>query len=259
MFHIPFLQQNKLRKLVHQYDHFVFVSPHLDDAVLSCGYLLEKLKEANKNILIITVFTKCTKVPPTPQAINFIEICGYDSGLHLFKNREKEDIEALKIFSAQHAFLGFTDAAWRLDRKRLPIYKTQKIQFSGRISMKDKHIINNIKQELKKYLQYKNSLILAPLGVGNHVDHVIINNIVRKFKQNAIFWEDFPYNRNKNDVWKGIKRANAINIFTIKNSKNELKEKAIKKYKSQIKSIFSLGKISKIKESYYARENSRLY
>ncbi|MCA6222160.1 PIG-L family deacetylase [Photorhabdus antumapuensis] len=77
------------------------------------------------------------------------------------------------------------------------MYKNSAMIYSGLIHKSD--YASDMAQELidKILLNYQPDYIHAPLGIGRHVDHIIINNLVhnitgsRKFK--ILFYEGFPY------------------------------------------------------------------
>lgn len=82
----------KIGKMTNKYEA-IFVSPHLDDAILSCGGLIAKLTKEKKRILIVTVFTK---------GINTVRI--------------KDDMEVCKTLGADYLHLGFVDEVKRRSR-----------------------------------------------------------------------------------------------------------------------------------------------
>jgi len=238
--------------IINNYDRFVFVSPHLDDAILSCAQLIVDLKRKGKDITIITIFTNAVPDTKTPQARDFINKCGYKDPMRLFSDRIIEDKKVWKYIGARGIYLDFVDAAWREDQNKKTIYKNSSIQMSGVISPKDKKLVVKIESKLKKIIpKNKRVLVLGPCGIGGHADHVIVSKILEKLPYPKLFWEDFPYNT------KHIKRLSFFifntkfhRLFSINNKSSE-KERLIRFYKSQIKCLFPSEKIPPIKEEYY--------
>ena len=245
--------------ILQDYSSYIFISPHLDDAILSCGNLLLKLKAQNKNIQIITLFTSASKKTLTPQAENFLNACGYTSPIKLFEDREVEDSKATGFIGGTYKHLGFIDAAWRTKNNK-PLYHNGTSQFSGRISTKDHKLIDTIRTNLTKIcVNDATTLILCPLGVGNHADHVITRKAVEKLYKQSLFWEDYPYNTDRGVLKMFLtKHKKFRKSFEIHQMDNRKKHLAIKFYRSQLRSLFPSGQIKNTMESYYVPKNSKL-
>lgn len=233
--------------MLERYQSFVFLSPHLDDAVFSCGLILAKLRKLNKQVSVATVFSDCNNSPSTPQANLFLEQCGATDGKKLFYQRKLEDRSASKILGFKPIHLNFIDAAWRLDKKNKPIYRSTDIQFSGRVSNYDLELKSKIKNKLKKITNTtKNAIVFAPFGEGGHVDHILVRSIATEMYDEVLLWSDFPYNQySKKDI------PSADIILYPKSSDFAAKEKSILAYKTQITSIFGNKKIPRVPERYY--------
>lgn len=247
------------KKLLRNYNNFIFVSPHLDDAILSCGYLITDLIKLKKEVILITVFTKALSKTITPQARSFLKNCGYKSAAKLFKDRKAEDIGVSKFLNTNHICLNFIDAAWRLNNKRLPIYTKQEIQFSGKVLPYDKTLAKTIKTRLVKIIsRNKSPLVLSPLGIGGHVDHIIVRKIINNLVCSKIFWEDYPYNTNRKNIKDFfIQNKKFRPLFTLRRFRFSQKDKLIRFYKSQINCLFPSGRIPHINEKYYFVKNSK--
>jgi LmbE family N-acetylglucosaminyl deacetylase len=213
------------------------LSPHMDDAVLSCcDYLLNK-KNKKSEVKIITIFTNFKSEVITSDAKRYLKKSGHENIYDFEKERKKEDRNSLDFLGFKHEYWDFIDGGFRQFNKK-NIYKNYNQLFSGRIHPKDKKIILKILEKLKKY---KNDFdeILIPLGIGKHADHLIIKSCGEKvFNKNKInYYIDWPY------AFK-LKNWNLTQIFTIlKNKKwitftSKKKKKALQLYKSQVKLLF---------------------
>src|SRR5260221_14357797 len=95
-----------LKEIISKKIPCVFVSPHFDDAVLSCGTLLTKLS-GKTDITVINVFTKAHGKPYTLSARkNLIDSGKYSDADKLFGDREQEDKKALSKLSVKISNLG---------------------------------------------------------------------------------------------------------------------------------------------------------
>jgi LmbE family N-acetylglucosaminyl deacetylase len=251
----------KFGEITGYYNNFVFISPHFDDAVLSCGQFILDLKKMGKKVSVITVFTKASVKTVSPQAKSFLAKCGYENANKLFKDREKEDLLNAKYLGINVKYLSFTDAAWRRDANGKPLYHSEKSQFSGKVSKKDKVLIEKVSANIESLINKQKGkyLILAPLSVGGHADHVIIQKIICKLNYPKLFWEDFPYNTNRKLFKRFIDQNGEFNLIYKSNRLQAFKkDRAIRFYKSQTASLFPLGKIPHISENFYAQKKSEL-
>jgi LmbE family N-acetylglucosaminyl deacetylase len=249
------------KKIIENYDIFIFISPHLDDAVLSCGQFIKDLAEYKKQVTVISVFTKAKRNTISPQAIDFLKNCRYKSATKLYNDFRNEDINVLKYLQVKHIHLNFTDAAWRIDKNKKPIYPNVYSQFSDNVSENDKPLTNLISSKIITLLKKQKGryLILAPLSVGGHADHVIIQKIICKLNCPKLFWEDFPYNTNRKFLKTFFEKHKEFKLlFKLHGFGSSKKDKAIRLYKSQIGSLFPSGKIPHISEKYYIQKNSEL-
>src|ERR1700760_4988959 len=91
----------------------MFVSPHLDDAVLSCGALLAHLAR-NCPVIVLTVFSSAA--PPAKWGLaarRTLQGLGVPDAELLFEERRAEDITFLKEAGPSWIHLGLTDALFR--------------------------------------------------------------------------------------------------------------------------------------------------
>lgn len=257
-----------IEQIVKKQTPCFFISPHLDDAVLSAGDLISFLTEQKVPVNVITVFTEISEKPYTLSAKSFVRQCGYADADLLFADRRKEDKEILENLDIQTAHLGFIDATWRkkgnisslrksLSRfvpelgHRYPIHQLNVI--SGKIDSEDMPLIDKIGNAINKIIGGKNNFrIFAPAAFGNHVDHTITRKACEKYFPKAILWSDFPYNMRENDL---MDISNYGRFEWLKNPENKIA--LIKKYKTQFQAMFANG-IPQIPEIFYIPERKNL-
>ena len=64
---------------------FLIISPHLDDAVLSCGASMAQWQEEGAEVIVASIFTSCAEYNEKMNAV--------------YQNRRKQDIEALSFLA----------------------------------------------------------------------------------------------------------------------------------------------------------------
>jgi LmbE family N-acetylglucosaminyl deacetylase len=147
------------------------VSPHFDDAVLSCGSLLA----GHPGAIVCTVFSGC---PTNNISTEWDSRCGFAGAHEAMRQRAIEDDQALAILGARSDRLGFLDE-----------------QYAGG---KNRPSPEDIAQELRSRL-YSHSIatILIPLGLF-HPDHILTNKacceaLIDNRSITCIAYEDVPY------------------------------------------------------------------
>ena len=92
-----------LDALVPEAANLVVISPHLDDAVLSCGDLLRRRPGA----VVITAFAG--RPDQYPELTSWDARAGFEAGADVVGARREEDRAALAVLGARPHWLGFPD------------------------------------------------------------------------------------------------------------------------------------------------------
>ncbi len=163
------------------------ISPHLDDAVFSCGGTLATLASRGWTVTVATVFTASVARPD-----GFALACQLDKGIgaeiDYMALRRDEDAAACQALGLHPpVWMPFREAPHRG-------YGSAAALFAG---LRDDDTVNEvIGRDLKRMIAVEPpDLVLAPQGVGAHVDHV---QVVRALRSEAgrlpvLWWTDFPY------------------------------------------------------------------
>ena len=163
------------------------LSPHLDDAVFSCGGTMAQLADAGWHVCMATAFTR--SIHP---ATGFALACQLDKGLppdaDYMALRRTEDRDAAAI-------LGIHDARW-LGLPEAPHrgYGSAPALFGPALAT------DRIRHELAPLIatllaDLRPNLVLAPQGLGNHVDHRQMIQALLQVVGHApvAFYRDTPY------------------------------------------------------------------
>lgn len=243
---------NKLLKYItDSKKQIFFVSPHLDDAVYSAGYLISKVTKTNP-VTVINVFSKGRR-ENSFSAISFLKQCNYKDSLCFYADRVAEDKQVLQNLGVKGLYLNFTDALWRRKANKKTFLVEQALVYptfrfhikKGQISKHDENLVAEITKKLEKIIP-KNGIVFAPMALGSHVDHVIVNQICNNLNRDIIFWEDYPYNQHS-------KTNTNLPGFTI-DIDQKIKMGLIRGYKSQFKAMFN-NNIKLRSEKFYSPIN----
>jgi len=167
----------------------LFLSPHFDDVVFSCAGLLHFLHLIDAKPVWATVFSSGVK-KPTGFALECQTSKGIPEYLNYMEIRFCEDIECAKFLKASSPIrLGFLEAPYREytspDMLFGPIRKEDLIITLPEIEAHLSKLINNLDP----------NIVFAPLGLGHHVDHRIINKAICAVskRRKIIFYAESPY------------------------------------------------------------------
>jgi LmbE family N-acetylglucosaminyl deacetylase len=195
----------------------VFVSPHPDDAALSCGGLIARLRDRGEPVAIVTVF--CGPGPLDHLTPYQREALGFgadaDSGSppdsniadtqapgaaptpeRLMALRRAEDESFARFAGASVVFLNLPDAVFRG-------YEGDE-RLMGPSRPDDRAPVEELRAALAKLLPGRPGRLdrlYLPLSIGGHVDHrltrraaiALLAESESPYLKRAYFYEDFPY------------------------------------------------------------------
>ncbi|NWG17464.1 MAG: PIG-L family deacetylase [Chloroflexi bacterium] len=223
----------------------LFLSPHFDDAVLSCGSLIRQLVENNEAVAVRTVMGRkigSMSIPTTP----IIERLHARWGIAA-DARIEEDEQAVKSLGADpQRMTVWPDCIYRTSRQGAPLYPTEESLF-GEIHPEDEaaRLIPTIVLPAQEVIH----VLYAPLGVGQHVDHLIVRDWALELKkQNPAlavkFYEEYPYSETGSAVDRALEYYKEREIrlemetVTLNEAQVEAKIQAIAHYRSQISTFW---------------------
>jgi LmbE family N-acetylglucosaminyl deacetylase len=208
----------------------VFVSPHLDDAVLSCACGICRLVAGGT---AVTVCTVCTADPPPEEPLSTLarrNHAAWGLGDAPFERRRREDAAALAGLGARPLHLGFNDAIYRRGAAAEPLYDRP---VGVPILAEDRRaFLPALRDALAEALDAE--LVFCPAGVGGHVDHLLVREAVEALCDpvRLVYYEEFPYSaRDGAQGWAGA-------ALTPTAEELEARAKALASYRSQLRGLF---------------------
>src|SRR5688572_13834363 len=148
----------------------IYLSPHLDDAVLSAGGLIYEQTQAGIPVEIWTFM--CGYVPEgpvSPFAQSHHEQWGFSSAEETVRMRRQEDKEASAIVGADITHFDFLDCLYRRGASGEWLYSTVFVPPHP----DDAKIPSQIAETITARLQ-PDDVLVCQLSVGSHVDHVLV-------------------------------------------------------------------------------------
>ena len=238
----------------------VAVSPHLDDAVLSCGALLEHLARRCP-VTVVTVFTAASPRPWPLPAGRQMRAIGEPDAERFYRQRQQEDSTVLADMGVGLVHLGFPDALFRRvgpgpgrlpGRPRRPAYPTFRFDAArGRIAAADARLTDEVAGAIGAVATAADArLVLAPLGVGRHVDHLITRAATRDLAPRTVYYSDFPYSETALPDGDFIRRHCLVPHPRLAGRAENARR--IAGYRSQIGGLFAGGIVPTRPEIYWA-------
>ena len=181
----------------------LFLSPHLDDIVLSCGGMIYELLKQGESVETMTYFAGDAPHPlPNSPLIDNIH-ARWGLGDNPFQERREEDKRAFRALGNVKPHFGdWQDCIYRLGKSKQSLYVTDDHIF-GTIHPEDP--LSSVEIDLKLW-QDKLTYLYIPLSAGNHVDHQLLRQKANQWLNKssstvAVFWyEEYPYSSEAGEV-----------------------------------------------------------
>ncbi|MBN1565897.1 MAG: PIG-L family deacetylase [Anaerolineae bacterium] len=180
----------------------IFLSPHMDDAVLSCGGLIAQLVQAGDSVTVFTLMAGA--VPPDAPMTPFINehFVRWAMVPDPVLGRHAEDRQSVTSLGGTLQLGDIPDALYRTNGLGVPFYPDLDRLF-GAIHPHDPAVTRAA--ALIAALDPA-ATIYAPLGAGHHVDHQVVRKAVvdwlklqsqittqRAAQVAVFFYEEYPY------------------------------------------------------------------
>jgi LmbE family N-acetylglucosaminyl deacetylase len=154
------------------------LSPHQDDAALSVGMTIRAAARSGRPVRILNCFTVSEYAPHN----------GARGAAEVGRVRQAEDREfASRMGAAVEVIdLGLEDAPIRFG---CPVSAVRR----RRVGVGERETAARIAEALARVAD---GLVLAPLGLGRHIDHLVAREAAIRFAQaggHVAFYEDLPY------------------------------------------------------------------
>jgi len=162
---------------------FLYLSPHLDDVVLSAGGAIASRLEAGDEVVVATVFSGPPNSEECEEAL-------------LYSERRAEDQKAISQLIAQGSspceahYLGLADAPFRDSR-----YSSFDAIINGPSST-DTETRGTLRARLCEVVKREApDVLVSPLAVGRHIDHRLVFEecAALNWEGERRFYEDRPY------------------------------------------------------------------
>jgi LmbE family N-acetylglucosaminyl deacetylase len=239
----------------------LFLSPHFDDAVYSCGGMIAQLTQAGALVRVYTVMGgSLPAVLPATPIVRELH-ARWQAGNDPISARRAEDQTALHLLDAEAAYNSqLPDCIYRVNGEGVPLYPDGAALF-GAVAPLDPAVIQlelrlpSASQLWRKiafrddgsaeFIPNADVTLYAPLAAGQHVDHQIVRDWARKVHYTyptvrLRFYEDFPYNRNSATVANALAQLPPLTVENVNLTEAavEAKIQAMLAYRTQFSTFW---------------------
>ena len=235
---------------------WIYISPHLDDAVLSCGGLIWEQTQAGEVVEIWTV----TAGDPPPGPVSDLVTrthAKWNTGTpsQTVALRKIEDQNAARQVGASVRHLSQFDAIYRKNGEGLFLY-TEDVFCP--INPAENGIIEETLNQISQGLEDSDTIV-CPLALGSHVDHVIVRAATERLKRPLLYYSDVPYLFNHENELTAVAAGLQTRHFSVSDQGLLAWQTGIEAYDSQLLSLF-LDKLEMRAQisGYHARHNGQI-
>jgi LmbE family N-acetylglucosaminyl deacetylase len=217
----------------------IYLSPHLDDAALSCGGRIFQQTAQGQRVLIVTIMAG----EPEPGHVS-----EYAQTLHdrwelppeVVAARRAEDVAACQILGADYLHLNIPDCIYRTDPESGRDLYGDWAGITGQIHPLEQNLIQDLVNQFAALSPHRQ--MIAPLAIGNHVDHQIVRQAAERCcGTRLVYYEDFPYSQDAAAhaaVIPPTSRFWRHQLIPLSEEAIQVKIKAIAAFTSQLSTFF---------------------
>ena len=228
---------------------WIYLSPHLDDVVLSCGGLI---REQTLSKINVEIWTICAGDPPIGELSPFASLqhSKWGTGLDASNLRRKEDVNACQKIGARYRHFPFLDCIYRQSKDGSWLYPSEESLFNE-LSMEDTPIIYALQTYLATILKSDDVLVI-PLTIGNHVDHQMVRIAAEELERPLYYYPDAPYLFKYPEKYNELTKDLESHLFNFSPRCLISWQDACEEYQSQLEVLFSsTDKMRSTLEKYY--------
>jgi LmbE family N-acetylglucosaminyl deacetylase len=235
--------------------HWIYLSPHFDDVALSCGGLVWEQVQVGD---AVSIWTLCAGSAPVG------ELSPFAKAMHMrwqvdedaTKQRRIEDHNSCRRLGATWRYFTIPDCIYRCNPYTGEYLYPSEISLNGPLQPADTLTIIALQQEIK-YSLPADTLVVIPLGLGNHVDHQLTRLAAEGLHNTAWYYADYPYVLRCKETLENIEQEGWISqVFPISQDGLAAWQNSIAAHGSQISTFWKGEPEMRLAVSAYLLENN---
>lgn len=215
---------------------WIYLSPHLDDAVLSCGGLIREQRRSGLPVEIWTVFAG---IPRHKTLSDFARLnhapWGTGDARQTVIQRRKEDLAAAALLGAKAVHFTFSDCIYRRSPRGEFLY-TERV--AAPIHLADQPLVSRIASDITRRVQ-TGDVLVCPLALGGHVDHVIARQATETLGFPLLYYADIPYVLSTPQGLVSASQGMTEQLFPLSTESVDAWLLGVAEYRSQLSSLYS--------------------
>jgi LmbE family N-acetylglucosaminyl deacetylase len=232
---------------------WIFISPHLDDVVFSCGgFIWEKVAQGDA----IEVWTIFAGIPSQDEFTPFAQSlhARWGVGMEAIEMRRDEDAKACSMLGASYRHFDFLDCIYRFfPGHDVPVVEGEEDLFQSDYHL-EPQLFNQISESMCVNIPEEVQFV-GPLALGDHIDHQLVKCALHQVRPAACFFADYPYAGKIEDIGSVVPhRLSQKHFQPISPSALKAWQEAIASYQTQISTFWpSIPEMENALEAYWRK------
>ena len=209
---------------------WIYLSPHLDDAVLSAGGLIYEQAQSG---LPVEIWTFMCGFAPEQDVSPFAELLhtqwGFSSAEETTRKRREEDRKAASILGARVMHFDFLDCIYRRGPAGQWLYSEVFVPPRAEDAAIPAQIAKTISAHIRP-----DDVLVCQLSVGSHVDHVLVRQGAELLGRPLLYDVDIPYIFYKPEEFEPKSAGMKESVHPVTKAGLHSWQEAVREYKSQL-------------------------
>ncbi len=173
---------------------WIYLSPHLDDVVLSCGgWVWEQIQRGEP----VEIWTICAGDPPSQPLTPYAEMLHqrWQTGPEADRLRREEDAAACHSLGAHFRHFPIPDCIYRLRPETGHPLVASDADLFDPLNLPEASLVAELASLLRDGLPPQ-AVLVSPLTLGGHIDHRLVRQAAGQLRPDGaglLFYADFPY------------------------------------------------------------------
>jgi LmbE family N-acetylglucosaminyl deacetylase len=209
---------------------WIYLSPHLDDAVLSAGGLIYDQVQSG---MPVEIWTFMAGYPPEGEFSQFAQLqhymWGFPTAQAAINARREEDRNAAAIVGARTVHIDFLDCIYRRGSNGEWLYS----DISLPPQAEDAALPDQIARVILDRIQPEDSVV-CQLAIGSHVDHLLVRQGAEKTHVPLLYDIDIPYYLSRQNEFDLQTAGMKESVHFVSDAGLKAWQEAVLEYKSQL-------------------------
>jgi LmbE family N-acetylglucosaminyl deacetylase len=229
------------------YEH-IYLSPHLDDAALSCGGRIHQERQIGLPVLVVNVMAGDAPVEansmPTPILADLHTRWELETDPNPVAARRSEDQDAMTVLNADALNWEWPECVYRRSPHTGEFLYPSEESLWGTLHSAEHGLPAQLARQMEGLPLAPGGRVYVPLTVGDHVDHHIVRQAAEIWGVpygEIIYYEEYPYAEHPEALSAVLGDGRGWQAETVWLDEKDLgaKARAVACYQSQISTFYS--------------------